>query len=149
MSARVGGVTIRRPGILFSLKVDRPRYTPNLSLPVDPERAIPPLTAELTIETTTGEELVIRFPAGQQYDLSITNEAGETAYFWSANKFFTQATTSIELTNDSRTFVVRTPLSIGERPLTAGIYLVEAWLTTAGSRRYVASLPIEVTEPMF
>ncbi len=109
IGARVGGVTIRRPGVSFSLKVDRPRYTPNLFPPVDPGRAIPVLTAELTIENTTGEELVIRFPSGQQYDLSITNEAGETVYFWSANKLFTQATTSIELTNASRTFVIRTP----------------------------------------
>ena len=149
LSARVGGQVIRGPGVSFGVKVDRAAYTPNLFPPVDPATSIPTLTAELTIENSTSEPLILRFASGQQYDLSITNEAGETVFFWSANKLFTQATTSIELTDDARTFVVKTPLSAGDQPLPPGVYLVEAWLTTAGSRVYSASVPIQVTEPVF
>ncbi len=149
LSARVGGKVIRGPGVSFSLKVDRAAYTPNLFPPVDPQRSMPTLTAELTIENSTSEPLLLQFASGQQYDLSITNEAGETVFFWSANKLFTQATTSIELTDDARTFVVKTPLGVGDQPLPPGVYLVEAWLTSVGGRLYSASVPIRVTEPVF
>ena len=52
LRARVGGKVISGPGVSFGLKVDRAVYTPNLFPPVDPDRAIPTLTAELTIENT-------------------------------------------------------------------------------------------------
>ena len=82
----VVGSTIH-PDRRFSvaLSLDRPRYVANLMPPVDPERAVPVLRADLVIRNTTSEPLQITTPSGQQFDFEIRDEevilstAGRTA----------------------------------------------------------------------
>ncbi len=147
--AAIGGKVLRGPGLSFGLSVDRTTYTPNLMPPVDPQRAIPILEAQIIVENTTNQPLTLEFPSSQQFDLSIRNESGETVYFWSADKLFSQGLTQIELSPGRKTFAVSAPLGQGETPLPAGRYLVEAWLTTVGGKLYSATAPIEVAEPAF
>ncbi len=147
--AHVGGRTVEGPGLSFSIRIDRPSYTPNLFPPVDPDQAIPTLRARITIANRSRLPLELTFPSGQLFDLEIRDEAGETVYFWSATRLFPAVVTELELSPGERVFDVEVPLAMGEEPYKPGTYVVEGWLVMPRGRLYSASVPFEVTEPVY
>ncbi len=148
--ARLGSKVISRAAVAFALSIDQPIYYPNLMPPLDPERAIPTLRAELAISNTTNFPLVLRFPSGQQFDLVIRDEKGDVLYRWSDGKAFTEALVTVDLSPGARSFVVEVPLE-GDagRALPPGKYTVEGWLTTTEGGEYRATVSFEMGEPVF
>ena len=150
VEARVGGAVISAAEVAFSLSIDRPVYVPDLFPPVDPERAIPVLRARMTVRNSTTVPLVLNFPSGQRFDLVIRNTNREEVFRWSANKLFTQALGTIELSPGRRGFAAEALLGAGKnQPLPPGTYVADAWLTTEGVQAYRASVPFEISEPIF
>jgi hypothetical protein len=143
--ARVGGRTIEGTGLSFSVRVDKPVYTPNLMPPVDPEKAIPVLKATVTVENSSDIPVTITFPSTQLFDLSIRNARGESVYTWSANKLFAAVVTEIEL--GRRVFEEEIPLGQGEKPLPPGMYVLEAWLVAPDGKAFSGSVAFEVAQP--
>ena len=150
IEARVGGAVISAAEVAFSLSIDRPVYVPNLFPPLDPERAIPVLHARMTIRNSTGEPLQLNFLTGQRFDLVIRNTMREEVFRWSENKLFALVLGTIELSPGRRGFTAEAPLGAGDnQPLPPGTYIADAWLTTEGVQAYRASVPFEITEPIF
>ena len=142
----VVGSTIH-PDRRFSvaLSLDRPRYVANLMPPVDPERAVPVLRADLIIRNTTIEPLQITTPSGQQFDFEIRNEQGDIVYRWSDGRAFTQAVTTIDLSLGVRVFSVEVPLSSGDAtPLPVGRYTIHGWVATANPNLYRAQSAFDI-----
>ena len=142
----VVGSTIH-PDRRFSvaLSLDRPRYYANLMPPVDPERAVPVLRADLIIRNTTDEPLRITTPSGQQFDFEIRNEEGDIVYRWSDGRAFTQAVTTIDLSPGVRVFSVEVPLSSGDAtPLPPGRYTIHGWVATADPNLYRAQSAFDI-----
>ncbi len=136
----VVGSTIH-PDRRFSvaLSLDRPRYVANLMPPVDPERVVPVLRADLVIRNTTSEPLQITTPSGQQFDFEIRDEEGDIVYRWSDGRAFTQALTIIDLSPGVKVFSVEVPLSWGDgAPLPPGRYTIHGWVATADPSLYRA-----------
>ena len=136
----VVGSTIH-PDRRFSvaLSLDRPRYVANLMPPVDPERAVPVLRADLIIRNTTIEPLEITTPSGPQFDFEIRDEEGDIVYRWSDGRAFTQALTIIDLSPGVKVFSVEVPLSWGDgAPLPPGRYTIHGWVATANPNLYRA-----------
>ena len=143
--ARVGGRTIEAAGLSFSVKIDRPVYTPNLMPPIDREKAIPVLKATVTVENSSDIPVKLTFPSSQLFDMSIVNEAGETVYFWSANKLFAAVVTEVEL--GRRVLEDEIPLAAGSQALPPGMYVLEAWLVRPEGKAFSASVAFEITQP--
>ncbi len=143
--ARVNGRTVEGTGLSFSVRTDRPVYTPNLMPPVDPEKAIPVLKATVVVENTSETPVTITFPSAQLFDLSIRNARGESVYTWSANKLFAAVVTEVEL--GRRVFEEEIPLAMGSEPLRPGMYVLEAWLVKPDGKAFSGSVAFEVTEP--
>jgi len=143
--SRTGGVTVvAEPELSFSLTVDRSIYTADLMPPVDPRRAIPVMTARLTLRNTTPDPVDLTFPTGQSYDLVLRNEKGDVVFRWSEGKAFTEAVRK-ESFRGERNWVILVALAgRDERPLPQGKYIAEAWLTTTGPRAYAASVGFEI-----
>jgi hypothetical protein len=142
--ARVSGRTVEGTGLSFSVRVDRPVYTPNLQPPVYPEKAIPVLKATVTVENSSGVPVTITFPSTQLFDLAIHDAAGETVYTWSADKLFAAVITEVEL--GRRVFEAEIPLAVGASPLRPGMYVLEAWLVKPDGKAFSGSVGFEVTE---
>jgi len=143
--AKVGPRVVGANQLLVSLSVDAPVYVAHLMPPVDPERAAPTLTATLTIRNTTDHPLQIVTPSGQQYDFSISDQNGQVVYQWSAGRFFTQATTTIEVSPGERNFTIEIPLGNDQgKPFPAGSYSIEGWITGNGPKRYGALAGFDV-----
>ena len=150
VEARVGGAVISASEVAFNLSIDRPVYVPDLFPPVDPERAIPVLRARMTIRNSTTEPLRLNFPSSQRFDLVIRNTMREEVFRWSENKLFAQVLGTIELSPGRRGFTAEAPLGAAiNQPLPPGTYIADAWLTTEGVPAYRASVPFEITEPIF
>ena len=143
--ARVNGRTIEGTGLSFSVRIDRPVYTPDLMPPVDPEKAIPVLKATVTLENSSDIPVKITFPSTQLFDLSIRNERGETVYFWSADKLFVAVIT--EVTLGRRILEAEIPLAQNGRALPPGMYQLEGWLVKPDGKIYSGSVGFQVTEP--
>lgn len=94
--------------------------------------------ARLTLENTTGEPLVLRFPSGQVYELTIRNSLGHLVYTWSSDKLFIAALVEIPVVGE-RNWAVSESLR-----LTPGRYLFEARLVTTDQPGYSASIPFTV-----
>ncbi|MGH9720309.1 MAG: BsuPI-related putative proteinase inhibitor [Bryobacteraceae bacterium] len=136
--SRTGGVTVlSEPELSFGLTLDKSAYTEG-QLPV----------ARLTLRHSQPEPLPLTFPSTQTYDLAIRNEKGEILYNWSAGKSFAQLFREERLAAGEKNWVISVsipvPAVVGARPLQPGVYTAEAWLTTSGPRRYVASVGFEV-----
>ncbi|MBI1357516.1 MAG: hypothetical protein GC160_24510 [Acidobacteria bacterium] len=144
--AQVGGRTVEAPGLSFSIQIDRPSYSPDVEPPVtDPNRVTPSMRVRLTIANRSPLPLSLTFPSPQFFDLEVRNAAGETVYFWSADKLFPAVITELALSPGERVFEVDVPLLAGSTPLPAGTYVVEGWLVVPEGRLYSASVPFEVT----
>ena len=78
----------------------------------------------LTLRVT--EPMTLTFPSGQDGDLRITNEKGESVYVWSADKLFPMIYRELRFEPGERTWLMEAPIST----LPVGRYHVEAWLST-------------------
>jgi len=145
--ARVNGRTVEAAGLRFSVRIDRPSYSPNFFPPVDPDRAIPVLTATVTVENTTDSPVTLTFPTPQLFDLSIRNAAGEVMYWWSSTRLFPAMITEVEL--GRRVLEAEAPLGAGREPWPAGQYVLEAWLLRPEGKAFSGSVGFQITEPAF
>ena len=145
--ARIDGKTIEGSGISFSVRIDRPVYTPNFFPPVDPDEAIPTLKATVTVENSSDVPVKLTFPTPQLFDLSITNADGEVMYWWSATRLFPAVITEVELGRR----VLETAVRLGgeREPWPAGFYVLEAWMVKPDGKAFSGSVGFEVTEPAF
>lgn len=96
------------------------------------------INLRLTLENWTKEPLKLQFNSGQSFDYAIRDAAGETAYYWSANKLFTAEVREVSVTGEKNW------TATDEMDLKPGDYTLEAWLTTDGKPVYKAQLPITV-----
>lgn len=130
--ARIGGVTVVSEGeASFALSLDRSIYRPGTT-PA-------PITARLTLRNTRPEPLRLNFGSGQTYEFVIRNDKDEVVYRWSDGKAFTLALRSEEFGPGERNYGILAPV-----PAAEGAYVAEAWLTTLGQRKFVASTGFEV-----
>lgn len=144
---RVNGRTIEAAGLRFSVRIDRPSYSPNLFPPVDPERAIPVLKATVTVENTTDSPVTLTFPTPQLFDLAIRNADGDVMYWWSATRLFPAVITEVEL--GRRVLEAEAPLGSGREPWPAGQYVLEAWMLRPEGKAFSGSVGFQITEPVF
>jgi len=142
--SRTGGVTVlSAPELGFSLTLDRAIYYANLMPPIDPERAVPTMTARLTLRNTTGTPVELVWPSGQRYDFQIRNEKGEVLWRWSEGRAFILLFGVEPFTGERNyTEVIRLGDASG-KPFPQGKYLMEGWLATQ-PRGYFASTPFEI-----
>jgi len=146
VSARINGMTLEGSDLFFDIALDQPVYFANFMPPVDPLRAIPLLTARLTIHNVTAAPVTLQFSSGQQFDLAIREAGGGQALQWSAGKFFIQSLTRVELgPGEARSFPVELRLAgRSGKTLPEGRYTAEGWLTTVGDKRYAATAAFEI-----
>lgn len=132
--ASVSGRTYPAPTAKATMTVDQTR----VQLDADGNAT---LTATFVVKNETTRAMTFQFSSGQQFELSVETATGETAYFWSANKSFTNALTSFTLQpNRSRTFTETFELM----GASAGWHTVKAWLPTSTGARPEASTKVEV-----
>ncbi len=144
--ARLGGVTVVSASELsFSVTLDKSTYTANLMPPVDPKRAVPAMTARISLRHSQPEPLKLTFSSGQTYELVIKDESGKEVYRWSDGQMFTQALREVEFPAGEKNWMVTVRLAGRDgNPLPQGKYTTEAWLTTTGTPTYRASVPFEM-----
>lgn len=144
--ARTGGTTmVAQPELQFSLTLDRSVYTANLMPPIDPQTSIPQMTARLTLRNTTSQPLVLTFGSGQRYDLQLKNEGGEVVYRWSDGKMFTMAFGQERYGPGETNYTIVNKLSGKDgKPLPAGTYVAEGWITCSEPGPYRATVGFEV-----
>lgn len=145
MYVRLGKHTVlTQPEIGFSITLDQSTY---LTRPPGSSAGyIPHLTAKITLRSTHPTPLKLTFPTGQLFDFSIRDEKGEVFYTWSDGKGFPEVITEESVSGD-RHFVIGVPLITSDaRVLPAGRYIAEAWITTQGTRKFVASVGFEVVD---
>jgi hypothetical protein len=94
------------------------------------------LLARVTLRVT--EPVQLTFPSGQDTDLRVTNEKGETVNVWSRDKLFTQIFRQLRIEGE-RNWVMS--LSIADLP--PGKYTAEGWLTTQ-PKQYSAVVTFEM-----
>ncbi len=145
--ARVNGQVIAGPEVSFQLHIDRPVYVANLMPPVDPDRAIPVLTARFGLRNTGSQPVTLQFNSGQRFDLVIRDARGQQVYQWAAGKLFTQERAAIEVKEGEFSFVVQVRLGGSDvRPFAQGRYTLEAFLSTAEGKVWTATVPFEVQQ---
>lgn len=128
--ARIGNASVVTSGE-YSFRI-------NLSQKTYATRAI--INLRMTLENWTREPLLLQYTSGQRFDFAIRDAAGETVYFWSANKLFTAEAREETVTGEKNWTVTE------EMDLKAGEYVVEAWLTTGRKPVFKAQVPITVAE---
>jgi hypothetical protein len=127
--ARLGGITvISAPEVSFGVTLDQSVY-----------QAGARMLARLTVRSTQPDPLQLPFSSGQMYDLAIQNDKGDRVYLWSAGRAFTQMVQTVAVQGE-KNFALDVPLD----GLPAGQYVVQAWLTTTGDRRWTASVPFQI-----
>lgn len=123
------GVTVRTDAEWsFGISLDSPSYT---------QPAV--MAVRLTLRNTQTEPIRIQFPSGQDYDVVIRNEAGESVYTWSADKAFAAVFRTIEFGPGERNWLIEIPLS----DIEPGVYTVEGSLGT-NPRSYVATTSVDI-----
>lgn len=133
---RVYKLTYARLGTASVVTGNEFGFRINLAQRTYASRAI--INLRLTLENWTKEPLKLNFTSGQSFDFAIRDAAGETAYFWSANKLFTAEVREVSVTGEKNWTATE------ELELKPGDYTLEAWLTTAGQPVYKAQLPITI-----
>lgn len=93
-------------------------------------------TARLTLRNS-GAPIRLQFPTSQDFDLTLRTEAGAEVYRWSAGKSFAQIFRDVNVSGEKNWTVIVPALP-------AGKYIAEAWLTTEGGKRYVASVGVDL-----
>jgi hypothetical protein len=129
--ARINGfISIGQPETAFSLSA------------VAPVRTDGKITARLTIRNGGPAPLVLHFTSGQIFNFEVINAAGETVYYWAADKLFPAIIQDITVETE-KNWLVEFTVPNGMRP---GKYKLEGYLTTAPTQPYRASIEIEVVE---
>jgi len=128
--ARIGNASIVTSGE-YSFRI-------NLNQKTYATRAI--INLRMTLENWTKEPLNLHFNSGQSFDFAIRDAAGETVYFWSANKLFVAEVRDVTVTGEKNWTATE------ELDLKPGEYVVEAWLTTDRKPTFKAQVPITVAE---
>jgi hypothetical protein len=143
--ARVGGTTVGpAPEFSFALALDNSIYVVNMMPPVDPGTAAPLANVRMTLRNTA-QPVTLTFPTGQTFDFVIRNEKGETVYRWSDGQAFPQIVRTEVFGPGEKNFLLQVRLNGPDKnPLPQGHYVAEGWLTTAGTRVFVASVGFEV-----
>jgi len=128
--ARIGNASIVTSGeYSFRINLSQKTYAP---------RAI--FNLRLTLENWTKEPFKLHFNSGQRFDFAIRDAAGETVYYWSANRLFI-AQVSEEVVTGEKNWTVTEEMDI--KP---GEYVLEAWLTTDRKPAFKAQVPFTVAE---
>ncbi len=142
--SRTGGVTVlSAPELSLTLSLDRALYYADLMPPVDPARAVPVMTARLTLRNTTGLPVELVWPSGQRYDFQVRNERGEIVWRWSEGKAFIMVYGRESFSGERNyTELIRLGDANGQ-PWRQGRYVLEGWLATE-PRTYAASAPFEI-----
>jgi hypothetical protein len=132
-SAKVGPLTLNGlPGVEFRVSLS--------DAVIHRERRDHPVSFEVTLQLLVDrlEQVTLRFPTSQRYDIAIKNDKGETVYLWSASALFLPVISEEHVISKEYTV----PLEI---TLPDGRYQVEAWLTTEGrDRQFSAAAPLSI-----
>ena len=120
--SRIGVTEVTTQEIRFSLSIDAASSS-----------------ARLTLRNTSPGPISLTFPSSQSYDLKLRNEKGDTVYVWSADKAFAQLFRTESFGPGERNYVILLPLE----NLPPGKYVADAFLTTAPSGSYTASVVFE------
>lgn len=129
MYSRTGFTTVEAKSNAFTIGTDAQAYKAGESTE---------MVARVTLKAS--EPIQLTFPSGQNTDLRIYNERGESVYIWSADKLFSQAVREVTIQPGERSWVMQAPLS----RLAPGRYVAEGWLTT--TRRYSATVTFEIVQ---
>lgn len=129
--ARLGSTVIGGGEAGFSLTLDKHIYWANMMPPVDPARAIPMMTARLTVRNGTGEPMELNFNSSQRFNLVIYNSRGEVVYNWAATRLF-MPVLGREVIQGEKNWVETIPLARGEGPLPEGRYAIVAEVLSEG-----------------
>ena len=145
--ARVNGQVLSGPEVAFQLTIDQPVYVANLMPPVDPNRAVPVLTARFGLRNTGSQPVTLQFNSGQRYDLVIRDARGQQVYQWALGKLFTQDRAAIDVKEGEFGFVVQVRLGgTDNRPFAQGRYTLEAFLATAEGKVWAATVPFDLQQ---
>jgi hypothetical protein len=98
-------------------------------------------TVAATFRLQVSSPLTLSFLSGQEYDFSLSDNAGNTVWLWSATATFIQALHQRTVT-DEWSETVEIPLPQGGLP--PGDYTVQAWITATGAPRFAVTAPITV-----
>jgi hypothetical protein len=123
--ARLGYTTVGEKELTFSGTLDASTY-----------KAGSVMTVRLTVRSTQEQPLQLTFPSGQDYDVIIRNEAGESVYTWSADKSFIQQVRTVEI-NGEKNWALTVPAPA------AGRYTATLKLAVTG-RPYETTVPFDV-----
>jgi hypothetical protein len=125
--ARIGAsAAFSEPGYSFFLTLNRAVYKP-----------ADDILARITLRNTAQQPLELVFPSGQDFDIAIRNEKGETVYQWSATRSFILAIRDLSFRGE-RNWVE--PLRLSLEP---GAYTATATLAVEG-RRFESAVPFRV-----
>jgi hypothetical protein len=134
--ARVNGfITLQQPENSFSLSTPSPI--------VEGSRIFARLTLRNgVLRNGAKSPLRLDFNSGQIFNLILTEAAsGRVVYNWASDKLFTQALQTVEIDGEAN-WAVDFPTP---QPLTAGSYILEAFLTTSQrSQAYRSTVSIDV-----
>jgi hypothetical protein len=112
---RVGDRTASVPQVSFTVAVDSPVYIPgNL------------LNAQLTLRHGGSNQLALRFPSSQSFDLKVLDDKGQIVLTWSSDKSFLMVAREETLVPGELTYGATIPTD----SLPAGKYVLQAFLTT-------------------
>lgn len=125
--SRTGSTNVVAKTNAFTLSTDSPVYKAGQEAE---------MLARVTLRVTSPIRLT--FPSGQNSDMRILNERGESVYFWSADKVFLQIFREMQMEGE-RNFVMSVP--VGNLP--PGRYTAEGWLATQ-PKLYSATVTFEV-----
>jgi hypothetical protein len=129
--ARVNGfISLGQPETAFTLSAANPVHTDGR------------ITARLTVRNGAPTPLVLHFTSGQIFNFVVFNEAGETVYFWAADKLFPAIIQDITVDTE-KNWLVEFTVPNGLRP---GKYKLEGYLTTSPAQNFQASIELDVVE---
>ncbi len=126
--SRTGVTELSDKQTSFRISLDQDVYTPSRTLMV-----------RLTLRSTQSDPVTLNFPTGQDADVAIRNEKGETVYLWSSGKAFPQIYRTVKFGPGEKNVVLTLPLP----SLPPGKYTAEGYLKTE-PRVYVATIPFEL-----
>jgi hypothetical protein len=86
-----------------------------------------------TLLLNVDQELLVRKPVGQEYDVVLKNESGQVLWRWSDGKVFPAAIEERVLLGRI-THEVAIPANPNDHPLAPGKYVIEAWFTSGDGR---------------
>ena len=115
--SRTGFTQIETGQVGFTIALDGHTY---------PAQESAEIVVRLTLRSSHPEPLALVFPSGQDFDIKIYDDKGETVYVWSADKLFAQIFRSERFGPGEKTFAVNVP--IGRLP--RGRYAAEGYFTT-------------------